>query len=193
MLLPLQGFYDMFHIFAEIFHRRSNGIGIRRSIEIQGAAQEMMRAVGDIKLYGAGCVAAHIIQDAAHMRIFSLHIRFVDVVGLHGMFEREFITVFDQFIQRIACTDGRVAQIDFALVFWKDDVEPAGMLVQLLGIGGILLNLSIIRILKRKRAGRIVVGDEITLLWKINPEIAVALWSIVFLTRSCQQCNDKAM
>ena len=76
------------------------GVFIGGGVEVEGAAEKMVRRVGDEELCGCRRIAAYFKEDAADA-VWRLYDGILDGAGLDGMFEGHFIGVVLQLVKGV--------------------------------------------------------------------------------------------
>ena len=92
LLFPFKGINHLVNIFADVINDGLHGIVVGQEVEIQGASDEIARAVGQVELHRCGnAFAVHLDEHAVDMMFIvdnqavAYAVGFLDVLGQHGM------------------------------------------------------------------------------------------------------------
>lgn len=100
----------------------SDGIGIRRIVEIEGSTEEVMHAVGYDELNWRCGIACDFVEDAVNFHFGILERMFDYGISPDGVFVNEISAIFAQGTE--VCIYRRVVAVDASVEGGIDDVDP---------------------------------------------------------------------
>ena len=156
------------HVLFEELVDDGQGILVGRGVEIQGAAKEMLRGIGEEELIGRGSIAADIEKDAADP-VGGLDDGLIDGARLNRVFEGHLEGIVAQFFELVR-SYSLIADIDTAVETGEIDIDP----VRILGYGieeaAVPDDIGIHGIFEGVRETRLVKG-LVFMFGKIDPEV----------------------
>lgn len=164
----------MIHILLDKVVYNTEGIGIRCSVKIKGAAQKMMQAIADKELFCRGRISADIKKNTMHAQ-WRADQRVFDGTGFVRVLISHFIRIFPEFIE--VPVNIFITNIYSRIKPWKVNVYPKRIFGPVAEKGSVPLDTSISGIFKRIREFR-TIKTLIFMGWEIYPEITPGLWRI---------------
>lgn len=139
-------------IFFEEFIGRPQGIGIRRDIEIEGAAHKMLYGIRGDELVGGSGIASHFIKNTINLSAGEAKGLLADIVGPFAVCGKgHFMSVLDKPGQRLTGGNRFVGHIDSAPYGREINIDPIRVLGFLTEEKGVLYDPGINGMLKAVR------------------------------------------
>jgi hypothetical protein len=171
-VLPAEAVDQMVHVLFEELVDHCKGIFIRRRVEIEGAAEEMVGCVRDKELFGRSCIAADVKEDPSYP-VAGYKGGVFDGAGLITVLESELEGVVAQLVKFVGAYHF-VTDIDACAEAGEVDIYPPRVLGHGIEISAVLQDIGIDRILEAVGEaglvkGLILMGREIN--FKIAPPL----------------------
>ena len=146
----------MQHIFLEEFVYGGQGVCVGGSIKIEGSPQKMAGRVCGKELFGAGCVTAYFVEQAAYA-IGGVDVFFIYIIRLVGVLIGHFKSVVHQLFQGIVMlTYFLIAHVDLSVKGREFYIDPVRVFGCFAKEAAILGNVGIHRVFEGVRISGLI-------------------------------------